>query len=73
MVRMQRIAVHVRNMLIAGTLAAVPITAALFVLWYIDGRVREALGVQQPFIGVGHRAGRASTAWASSSAAWPVT
>jgi len=52
MVRMQRIAVHVRNMLIAGTLAAVPITAALFVLWYIDGRVREALGVRQPFIGV---------------------
>ncbi len=50
---MQRLLVHVRNMLVAGTLAAVPVSVALFVLWYVDGRVRELLGLQQPFVGVG--------------------
>jgi hypothetical protein len=40
---MQRLVAHVRNLLLVGTVAAVPVTVALFLLWYIDGRVRAAL------------------------------
>jgi uncharacterized membrane protein len=49
---MRRLAVHLRNMLVGGTLAVVPVAIALSVVWYVDERTRELYGVQQPLLGV---------------------
>src|SRR2546422_3009061 len=49
---MGRVQVHVRNKLVAGTLAAVPVVVTLFILWYVDSKTRAIFGVQYPFLGI---------------------
>ena len=48
---MGRLKTHLRNKLIAGTLAAVPVAITLFILWYVDTKAREILGLNVPFLG----------------------
>ena len=49
---MGRLQVHIRNKLVAGALAAVPVAVTLFILWYIDSKSRELLHVHTPFVGI---------------------
>jgi uncharacterized membrane protein len=49
---MGSVQVHIRNKLLAGALAAIPIAGTIFILWYIDNKSRELLGVHKPFVGV---------------------
>jgi uncharacterized membrane protein len=44
---------HVRNKLVAGTLAAIPVAVTIFILWYVDSRARELLRVRTPLVGIG--------------------
>jgi uncharacterized membrane protein len=50
---MGRLQVHVRNKLVAGALAAIPIVVTGFILWYIDTKARGLFGVAVPFLGIG--------------------
>jgi uncharacterized membrane protein len=43
---------HVRNKLVAGALAAVPVAVTLFVLWYVDSKARSLLHLQWPLLGI---------------------
>jgi len=43
---------HVRNKLVAGALAAIPVAVTIFILWYVDSKSRELLHVQTPFVGI---------------------
>ena len=50
---MGRVKDHVRNKLVAGVLAAIPVAVTIFILWYVDSKARELLRVQTPFVGIG--------------------
>lgn len=49
---MGRLQNHVRNKLVAGLLAAVPVAVTAFILWYVDTRARSLFGVTYPFLGI---------------------
>ena len=49
---MGRIQNHVRNKLVAGTLAAIPVAVTAFIIWYVDTKSRELLQVHTPFVGI---------------------
>jgi uncharacterized membrane protein len=49
---MGKLQVHVRNKLVAGALAAIPIVVTGFILWYIDTKARGLFGVAVPFLGI---------------------
>lgn len=49
---MGRISSHLQNKLLAGALAAIPVAITLFIVWYVDARVRELFQVQYPFVGI---------------------
>ena len=48
---MGRLQAHVRNKLVAGVLAAVPVAVTFFVLWYVDSKARAILHLQWPLVG----------------------
>src|SRR4051812_47631078 len=50
--RMGRLQVHLRNKILAGALAAIPVAVTIFILWYVDGKSRELLHVHTPFVGI---------------------
>ena len=43
---------HLRNKLVAGLLAAIPIATTIFIVWYLDDRSRHLLHVETPFVGI---------------------
>ena len=43
---------HLRNKLLAGLLAAIPVAGTIVIVWYADGKAREVLHVQAPFVGI---------------------
>ena len=43
---------HLRNKLVAGTLAAIPVAVTIFILWYIDSKARDILHVRTPVVGI---------------------
>jgi uncharacterized membrane protein len=49
---MGRIQVHLRNKVVAGLLAAIPIAVTIFIVWYVDSKSREILHVHTPFVGI---------------------
>jgi len=49
---MGRLKTHLRNKLVAGALAAGPVAVTLFILWYVDSKARELIGVRVPFLGI---------------------
>ena len=49
---MGRLQTHLRNKLIAGALAAIPIAVTVFILWYVDTKARGLFGVAVPFLGI---------------------
>jgi len=49
---MGRVQTHVRNKLVAGTLAAIPVAVTLFILWYIDSAARGLFGIRYPVAGL---------------------
>jgi uncharacterized membrane protein len=49
---MGRIQVHIRNKMVAGALAAIPVAVTVFILWYVDSRARAIFGVEYPFVGI---------------------
>jgi uncharacterized membrane protein len=44
--------VHVRNKLVAGALAAIPVAVTAFILWYVDANARSLFGFRYPFVGL---------------------
>jgi len=50
---MGRFKTHLRNKLVAGVLAAGPVAVTLFILWYVDSKARDLIGVRVPFLGIG--------------------
>jgi len=50
---MGRLQVHLRNKLVAGALAAIPLVVTVFILWWVDSKARAIFGVEQPFVGIG--------------------
>jgi uncharacterized membrane protein len=49
---MGRLQIHVRNKLVAGALAAIPVVVTAFILWYVDTKARGLFGVAVPFLGI---------------------
>jgi len=49
---MGRLQSHVRNKLVAGALAVVPVAVTFFVLWYVDSKARAILHLQVPLLGI---------------------
>jgi uncharacterized membrane protein len=49
---MGAIQAHVRNKLVAGALAAIPLVVTVFILWYVDSKARAIFNVEQPFVGI---------------------
>ena len=49
---MGRLKTHLRNKFVTGLLAAIPVAVTLFILWYVDSKAREILGVTVPFLGI---------------------
>jgi uncharacterized membrane protein len=47
-----RLQVHLRNKLVAGLLAAIPVASTTFVVWYVDNKSRELLHIHTPIVGV---------------------
>jgi uncharacterized membrane protein len=43
---------HLRNKLLAGLLAAIPVAGTIVIVVYADGKAREILHVQTPFVGI---------------------
>ena len=54
---MGRLQIHVRNKIVAGALAAIPVAITAFILWYVDTKARSMsrsiFGVDYPFLGIG--------------------
>ena len=50
---MGNIQVHLRNKLVAGALAAIPLVVTIFILWYVDSKARAIFNVDYPFVGIG--------------------
>jgi uncharacterized membrane protein len=44
--------VHLRNKLVAGALAAIPLVVTIFILWYVDSRARAIFNVDTPLVGI---------------------
>jgi uncharacterized membrane protein len=49
---MGQLQVHVRNKLVAGALAAIPLVVTIFILLWVDGKARAIFNVDQPFVGI---------------------
>lgn len=49
---MGRMQIHVRNKLVAGALAAIPVAITAFILWYVDTKARSLFGVAYPVLGI---------------------
>lgn len=49
---MGRVQTHVRNKLVAGALAAIPVALTAFILWYVDSKARALFGIQYPLLGL---------------------
>ena len=49
---MGRINSHLRNKMVAGLLAAIPVAVTIFIIWYVDSKARDLLHVQTPFVGI---------------------
>lgn len=49
---MGRIQTHVRNKLVAGTLAAIPVAVTAFILWYLDAKARALFDIRYPVVGL---------------------
>lgn len=49
---MGRIQTHVRNKLVAGALAAIPVGATALILWYLDSRARALFDGRYPLSGL---------------------
>jgi uncharacterized membrane protein len=49
---MGSIQVHLRNKLVAGALAAIPLVVTVFVLWYVDTKARAIFNVDTPLLGI---------------------
>jgi uncharacterized membrane protein len=49
---MGRVQTHVRNKLVAGTLAAIPVALTIFILWYVDSAARGLFGIRYPVVGL---------------------
>jgi len=49
---MGRLQIHIRNKLVAGALAAIPVAVTIFIIWYVDSKSRELLHVHTPFVGI---------------------
>ena len=49
---MGRIKAHLRNKMVAGLLAAIPVAVTIFIVWYVDSKARELLHVRYPFVGI---------------------
>jgi uncharacterized membrane protein len=43
---------HLRNKLVAGLLAAIPVAVTVFIIYYVDSKSRELLHVHTPFVGI---------------------
>jgi len=43
---------HVRNKLVAGALAAIPVALTIFILWYVDSAARGLFGIRYPVAGL---------------------
>lgn len=49
---MGRLKAHVRNKLVAGAVAAIPVAVTGFILWYVDSKARSILGLNVPLLGI---------------------
>ena len=49
---MGRIQTHVRNKLVAGALAAIPVALTAFILWYLDAKARALFDIHTPVLGL---------------------
>jgi uncharacterized membrane protein len=49
---MGRLQIHVRNKIVAGALAAIPVAVTVFILWYVDTKARTMFRVTYPFLGI---------------------
>lgn len=49
---MGRVQTHIRNKLVAGTLAAVPVAVTAFILWYLDAKTRALFDIRYPLLGL---------------------
>jgi uncharacterized membrane protein len=49
---MGQLQVHLRNKLVAGALAAIPLVVTIFILWWVDSKARAIFNVEQPFVGI---------------------
>ena len=50
---MGRMQTHVRNKLVAGALAAIPVAVTAFILWYLDSKARALFDIRYPVLGLG--------------------
>jgi uncharacterized membrane protein len=49
---MGRVQTHIRNKLVAGALAAIPVALTAFILWYVDSKARMLFGIRYPLAGL---------------------
>jgi uncharacterized membrane protein len=49
---MGRLQAHVRNKLVAGVLAAIPVAVTVFILWYLDSKARALFDIRYPLVGL---------------------
>jgi uncharacterized membrane protein len=49
---MGSIQTHVRNKLVAGALAAIPVAVTAFILWYLDAKARALFDIRYPVLGL---------------------
>ena len=49
---MGRVQDHLRNKLLAGLLAAIPVAGTIVIVWYVDRAAREVLPVKTPLVGI---------------------
>jgi uncharacterized membrane protein len=49
---MGRLQAHLRNKMVAGLLAAIPVAVTIFIVWYVDSKARDLLHVRTPFVGI---------------------
>jgi len=46
------LAAHIRNKLVAGLLAGLPVAITLVIVWYVDDKARALFGVKWPLLGI---------------------
>jgi uncharacterized membrane protein len=49
---MGRLQAHLRNKMVAGLLAAIPVAVTIFIVWYVDSKARDLLHVHTPLVGI---------------------